>query len=144
MDLISDFCLSRCAQMQRRDLWYMVVFPGTAMTPNQAERARAAASTTQEASNPNRQINGKGHVRKGRGWKVGRGNWGNPSLSVTEMCWRKEETHLWVSPLPSHTHLKAVWKWQVSGDAHSEVFYMKQPLISYVLSLEWSVFKESF
>lgn len=129
--------------MQRRDLWYMVVFPGTAMTPNRAERARAAASTTQEASNPNRRINGKRCGRTGRCWKVGRGNWGNPSLLVREMCWRKEETHLWVSPLPSHTRLKAVWKWQVSGAAHSGVFYMTQPLIRYVLTLAWSLFKDS-
>lgn len=121
--------------MQRSDLWYMVVFRGTAKTPSRAAGARAAASTTQEASNPNRQINGKRRGCKGSCWKVGRGNWGNPSLSVRGMCWRKEETHLWVSPLPSHTRLKAVWKWQVSGDEHSKVFYIKQAWKTYVVLL---------
>lgn len=106
----------RCGRMQRRDLWWRMVCPGTPTTPNPAARARAAASTIQEVSS--QPINGKRHGHRGKAWKEWRGNWRNPRAWVREICWRKEETHLWESPPPSHTPLRVHWKLQVSGESN--------------------------
>lgn len=88
--------------------------------PNPTARARAAASTKQEVSSPNRPINGKS--RTVTGWKEGRENWRNLRPSVREICWRKEDVHLWVSPPPSHTPLRVGSKWQVSVETHTVGF----------------------
>lgn len=122
--------------MRRRDLWWRVVCPGTVTIPNPAARARAAVSTTQEVSSPNQPINGKRHGRTRRAWKQGRANWRNPRPLVREMCWRKEEPHLWESPPPSHTPLRAGWKSQVSGETQVQcsIIYITKPWNGYIIS----------
>lgn len=113
----------RCAQTQKRDHWWRAACPGTPTTANPAVRATAEASMTRGASSQSRPTNGKRLGRKGRGTKEGGVNWRNPRPLVRAMWWRREGTHLWESPRPSHTPLRVAWGWQVSSE-HTSCIYI--------------------